>query len=225
MNTEKKDDMKNNGGWQAMYESLNTEVPENLEKQLKKTLNSFRQDMREHPYVRRLERHGFPLRRNLVFLSRRWVQPFLLAGMVLVVFAVVGVVIFGNKPPTWAQVQERFGTIPFYTASIYRRNVIIGDHPMNPLAEPELIELWSGYGNRIRIRSGSKVTFVLKGEILNTFDLITRSEAYPDSIAYIIANKVKRSGKFSLESILMPKNLPESDPLIKGILKKKLLNL
>jgi hypothetical protein len=43
VNTEKKDHMKNDVGWKAMHESLGTEVPEKLEKQLKKTLNFFRQ--------------------------------------------------------------------------------------------------------------------------------------------------------------------------------------
>ncbi len=67
MNTKKNDHMKNDGAWKAVHEAFNTEVPEHLEKQLQKTLNAFRQDMREHPYVRSLERHGFPLRRKLIF--------------------------------------------------------------------------------------------------------------------------------------------------------------
>ena len=201
MNTEKKDRMKNDGAWKTVHETLSTEVPEHLEKQLKKTLNAFRQDMREHPYVRRLERHGFPLRRKLIFFSRPWVRPFLLAGMGLAVVVIVGSFILGNNPPTWAEVQERFGSMPFFSASMYTRDVSRGD---KPLIEPRLVQLWGGYGDRMRIRSGSKVTFVHKGKILNTFDLIARSEADTDSITYAIVNKLGKSYKNALESFLKP---------------------
>jgi hypothetical protein len=201
MNTKKKDHMKNDGAWKAVHEAFNTEVPEHLEKQLQKTLNAFRQDMREHPYVRSRERHGFPLRRKLIFFSRPWVRPFLLTGMALAVVVVVGFLILGNNPPTWAEVQERFGSMPFFAASIYKRDVT---HSDNPLIEPKLVEVWAGYGDRIRIRSGSKVTFVDKGEILSTFDLITRSEDYADSMTYDIVNTVGKSYTNSLDSLLMP---------------------
>ena len=53
MNAEKKDRMKSDGTWKAVHEAFSTEVPENLEKQLQKTLNDFSRDMRAHPYVRR----------------------------------------------------------------------------------------------------------------------------------------------------------------------------
>jgi hypothetical protein len=208
VNTEKKDNMKNDGAWKAVHEALSTEVPEHLEKKLKKTLNAFRQDMREHPYVRRLERQGFPLRRKLIFFSRPWVRPFLLAGMGLAVLFIIGSFILGNKPPTWAEVQERFGSMPFFAASIYRRDVIIANYPLNPLAEPQLVELWAGYGNRIRIRSGSKVSFVDKGEILNTFDLITRSEDYADSLTYTIVNIFGKSDTNALDSLYIANNPP-----------------
>ena len=204
MNTEKKDHMKNDGAWKAVHEALSTEVPEHLEKQLQNTLHAFRQDMREHPYVRKLERHGFPLRRKLIFFSRPWVRPFLLAGMGLAVVLIIGSFILGNKPPTWAEVQERFGTMPFFAASIYLREVKTADYPLNPLAEPTLIEVWGGYGDSIRIRSGSKVTFADKGEILNTFDLITRSEGDADGITYDIVNILGKSYTNALDSLLMP---------------------
>ena len=54
MNAEKRDHMKNDGAWTTAHEALSSEVPEHLEKQLQKKLNAFRQDMRAHPYVRRL---------------------------------------------------------------------------------------------------------------------------------------------------------------------------
>jgi hypothetical protein len=218
MNAEENDHVKKEGAWKAVHEAFNTDVPEPLERELQKNLNAFRQDMREHPYVRRLERHGFPLRRKLIFFSRPWVRPFLLAGMGLAVVLIIGSFILGNKPPTWAEVQERFATMPFFTASIYRRDVKIADYPLNPLVEPEFVELWVGKGNRIRIRSGSKVTFAEKGKILNTFDLITRTETYADSNTYAIVNKAGKSNKISLnwmfveENPFAPEHIPESFP-------------
>ena len=207
MNTEKRDHMKNDGAsWTAAHEALSTEVPEHLEKQLQKTLNAFRQDMRAHPYVRRLERHGFPLRRKPIFFSRPWVRPFLWANVGLAAVVVIGFFILGNHPPTWAQVQERFRSMPFVAVKIYIRDIKIDGYHLNPLVEPKLFEVWAGYGNRIRIRSGSQVTFADKGEILNTFDLITRSEADTDGITYTMVNKLGKSDTISLDSILRVEN-------------------
>jgi hypothetical protein len=209
VNTEKKDSMNNDGGWKAMDESINTEVPENLEKQLKRMLNHFRQDLREHPYVRRLERHGFPPRRNLIFLPRRWVQPLLVAGVGLAAAVFLGFLILGNDPPTWAQVQERFGATPFFAAKIYKRDIKIDTRSLNPLVEPKLVEVWAGYGNRMRIRSGRTVTFAEKGQILNTFDLVTRSEGGADGSTYFIVNRFGKLDTISLNSILMAESPPE----------------
>ena len=206
MNTEKKDHIKNNGAWKAVHEDLSTEVSEPLEKQLQKTLHAFRQDMREHPYVRRLERHEFPLKRRLIFFSRSWVRPLLAAGMGLAIVVIAVFLILGNKPPTWAQVQERFRSMPFVATKIYIRDIKLDGYPLNPLAEPKLVEVWAGYGNRMRIRSGNAVTFADKGQILSTFDLITRSETDTDSVTYFLVNKFGKSDTISLDSILMVKN-------------------
>jgi hypothetical protein len=223
VNTEKEDHMKD-GAWKAVHEAFNSEVPEQLEKQLQNTLNAFRQDMREHPYVRRLERHGFPSRRNPVFFSRPWARPLLWAGMGLALVFVVSFLILASKPPTWAQVQERFGTMPFIAAKIYIRDIKIAGYPLNPLVEPKLVEVWAGYGNRMRIRSGKTVTFANKGQILNTFDLVTRSEANTDSVTYFIVNKFGKSDTISLdvmlrvENPLSPDEIPEWFP--KGFFSK-----
>jgi hypothetical protein len=130
--------------------------------------------------------------------------------MGLALVFVVSFLILANKPPTWAQVQERFGSMPFFSASIYTRDVYWSD---NPLIEPKLVEVWAGYGDRMRIRSGSKMTFIYKGEILNTFDLITRSEDSADSITYALVNILGKSHTNALDSLLMPfkrDTVPES---------------
>lgn len=225
MNAEKKDHMKNDGAWEAVHDAFNTEVPEHLEREFQKSLNGFRQDMREHPYVRRPKPHGFPLRRTQAFFSQPWVRPFLLAGMGLALVVIVGSFILGNRPPTWAEVQKRFGTMPFVAAKIYIRDIKIDGYQLNPLAEPKLVEVWAGYGNRMRIRSGSKVTFADKGQILNTFDLVTRSEADTDSVTYSLVNKFGKSDTISLdlmlrvENPLSPDEIPEWFP--KGFLSKE----
>ena len=224
MNAEKKDRTKKEGAWKAVHEAFNTEVPVHLENQLQNSLNAFRQDIREHPYVRRLERHGFPLRRNLVFFSRPWARPLLWAGMGLAFVLVVSFLILANRPPTWAQVQKRFGTMPFIAVKIYIRDIKIDGYPLNPLVEPKLVEVWAGYGNRMRIRSGKTVTFADKGQILNTFDLVTRSEANTDSVTYFMVNKFGKSDTISLDEMLRvenplsPDEIPEWFP--KGFFSK-----
>jgi len=192
-----------------MHDSLSTEVPEKLEKKMKTTLNFFRNDLREHPYVRRLERHGFSLRRNLFSFSRRWFRPLLLVVTGLVTAAVLGFLIVANTTPTWAQVQERFGSTPFFAAKIYKRDIKVDGSSLNILVEPKLVEVWVGYGNRMRIRSGRTLTFADKGKILNTFDLITRSEANTDSVTYLMVNKLGKSETISLDSILMAEKPPK----------------
>jgi len=213
VNTEKRNHIKNNGAWQAVHEDLSTEVPEPLEKRLRNSLHAFRQDMQEHPYVRGLERYGFPLRRKLIFFSQRWIRPLLLAGTGLAAAVVLGFLILGNKPPTWAQVQERFGSMPFFAAKIYIRDLKIDGYALNPLAEPKLVEVWAGYGNRLRIRSGSTVNFADKGKILNAFDLILRAETDTDGITYFLVNKFGKSDTICLDSLLMAENPPELESI------------
>jgi hypothetical protein len=111
-----------------------------------------------------------------------------------------------NNPPTWAQVQKSFGTVPFIAVKIYIRDIKIDGYPLNPLAEPKLVEIWAGYGNRMRIRSGKTVTFADKGQILNTFDLVTRSEANTDSVTYFMVNKFGKSDSISLDGMLRVEN-------------------
>jgi hypothetical protein len=224
VNTEKKDRMKKDGTWKAVHEAFSTEVPESLEKKLQKSLDDFRRDLREHHYVRRSDRNGSALKWKLIFFSRPWVRPLLLAGASLAVAFIVWSFILGSNPPTWAQVQARFGTMPFVSAKIYIRDIKIDGYPLNPLAEPKLVEVWAGYGNRMRIRSGSTVTFADKGQILNTFDLMTRSEADTDSNTYFVVNKFRKSDTISLDLILRvenplsPDDIPEWFP--KGFLSK-----
>ncbi|MGW8301951.1 MAG: hypothetical protein ACWGNO_07780 [Desulfobacterales bacterium] len=224
MNAEKRDRTKKNGAWKAVHEAFNTEVPEHLEYQLQNSLNAFRQDMREHPYVRRLERHGFPPRRKFIFFSRSSARPLLWVAMGSTLILIVSFLILANKPPTWAQVQERFGTMPFVAAKIYIRDIKIDSYPLNPLVEPRLVEVWAGYGNRMRIRSGKKMTFADKGQILNTFDLVNRTEADTDSVTYFVVNKFGKSDTISLdvmlrvENPLSPDEIPEWFP--KGFFSK-----
>jgi hypothetical protein len=209
MNTEERDDVKNHNTWNEVHEAFNREVPGQLENQLQGALNAFREDLREHPYVCRRRQRGFSLKQFLDAFSRPWFRSFLLVGMALAVVVVVGSIILGNEAPTWANVQQRFAVTPFFKISIYRRDLKLPDYnapPQDPLAEPRFVEVWGGHGNRLRIRSGSKLTFAEKGEILKTFDLITRTEAYPDSIIYHLVNTAGRTDPFSLSNWLITEN-------------------
>ena len=223
MNAEERDDVKHDGVWKAVHEAFHTEVPMQLENQLQNALDAFRQDIREHPYVQKARRRRLSIRQRSDFLSRPWVQPLLFAGAGLGIVVLVGSIILGSKPPTWAEVQQRFTSTPFFTMSIYRRDLKLPDYnapAQDPLAEPRFVEVWGGHGNRLRIRSGSKLTFAEKGEILKTFDLTNRTEAYPDSITYALVNKAGKSDTFSLDAFLMTENPLEPEEVPKWFPKE-----
>lgn len=228
MNAENNDHIKDDGAWEALHEAFNTEIPEHLEKQLQKSLNGFRRDLREHPYVRKPERPGFALGQKVISFFLPLARPLILAGVGFTGVIIIASLILGNKPPTWAEVQKRFSSMPFFAASIYQRDVMkltVEDIPqINPLIEPKFIEIWAGYGNRTRIRSGSKLTFAEKGEIVKTFDLIDRREDYADSRTYHIVNTLGKSKTNALDSLLMgieSKESPFKSELIPEWFSKK----
>jgi hypothetical protein len=172
MNAEKKAPMKDDGAWNAVHEAFNTEVSEHLERQLQNTLHAFRQDLREHPYVRRPERHGFSLRQTLSFFSRPWVRPLMLAGLGIACVAILVFFPFGREVPTWAEVAQSFRGASSFHATFYRRDCA--------WCSPYLVELWKGYGDRFRILSGHTVAFGKKDGYLKAYNLKDRVEGKPD---------------------------------------------
>ena len=69
----------------------------------------------------------------------------------------------------WADVSQRFQSVPFFYASIYVKE--------GTLAQPQQFELWMGKGGYIRMRIGPQVIFGRHGRVTHAFDVHRRSEA------------------------------------------------
>jgi hypothetical protein len=184
----------------ALQETFNASVPEELEKRLKKALDGFRQDLKEHPYLNSKKgRWGYRWRRIFPFHAP-FVRFLLLTGVAAACVAVVMTLLFGNKSTTWADVEEHFRAIPFCAVSVYFGSPYSSGNGR--------AQYWISGDGRARIHSDDKVAFVdLSGgrRYLRTFNVKTRRE---DVDSYICKNilqafeRVKRYGKPTLKSII-----------------------
>ena len=172
MSTEKSSNKKNTHTFKAINEAFNSELPNQLKNQLKKSLDGFRQDLKEHPYVRKLEGREVGKKQMVLLNLRNLFRPLILSGAGLACVATLVFLLAGNKQPTWAEVSERIYSASNATAVIYVKS--------HAFSETRQIEFWRGYGDRFRIRSGNLITFA-SDDFVKTFNLETRSECYPQS--------------------------------------------
>jgi len=94
----------------------------------------------------------------------------------------------------WAEVSERFQSVPFFYASIYMKE--------DALARPEQFELWMGKGGYARMRVGAQVIFGRDGQVTHAFDVHRRGEVEADQTAADIVRMLATPGEFSLETII-----------------------
>ena len=180
----------------TLQETFNKEVPVEIEKTLKKMLDGFRKDLKEHPFFEKKKWHRL--------FAWRWLSPFYIPAfrfLFLSFTVVAGLVIitlfFGNKSPTWADVEEQFRAIPCCTVSVYLKDGF-GSETIHT-------QYWVGKGGKVRIHDGCKITFAKRDEFIRTFDIKKRSESKPSWYAYSILralNKSKNQGKTTLKSII-----------------------
>jgi hypothetical protein len=94
----------------------------------------------------------------------------------------------------WADVTQRFQSVPFFYASIYVRQ--------DALDEPRQFELWMGKGGDARMRVGSQVVFAKNGCVTRAFDVRARREVKADRTAADIIEMLATSQEFSLETVI-----------------------
>jgi len=94
----------------------------------------------------------------------------------------------------WAQVTQRFESVPFVYASIYVRS--------HALAQPQQFELWMGKGGRTRIRVGDQVIFGRDGQVTHAFDIRQRQAVEADETAADIVRLLASPEEFSLETVI-----------------------
>ena len=89
MNIKKKDDINCDNALEALHETFDKEISEHLKKNLSDSLNGFRQDLQEHPYISKTERSGYLKRQELLTFFKPLARPLLFSGIILVCAAIV----------------------------------------------------------------------------------------------------------------------------------------
>jgi len=118
-----------------------------------------------------------------------------LAAAALIILGVfVGLYHFGGSNVAWADVAERFRSVPFFSATIYMKNEV--------LAEPRQFELWMGRQGSARVRVGSQVIFSRAGRITKAFDLTKRQQVEPDRQAVELLRMLGTIEEYSLDTVI-----------------------
>jgi len=133
----------------------------------------------------------------------------LAAAAMIVLAASIGIHQIAAPGIAWADVAERFRTVPFFSATIY-----IKDYA---LSEPRQLELWMGPEGRARMRIGHQVIFGRSGQTLKAFDVRGRQEVDPDEQAVELLDMLGDMEEYSLETIIRSisgGNLIDVTPLV-----------
>jgi len=118
----------------------------------------------------------------------------LAAAAVIIIAAVIGIHQISATGIAWADVAERFRTVPFFSATIYMKE--------DALEEPRQLELWMGPEGRSRMRIGHQVIFGRAGQALKAFDIRKRIEVEPDIQAVELLDMLGNMEEYSLETVI-----------------------
>jgi len=118
----------------------------------------------------------------------------LAAAALILIGVFLGIYHFGGSNVAWADVVEKFRSMPFFSASIYFKDDVT--------SEPRQMELWMSRTGKTRIRIGTQVVFGRRGEIVEAFDLKTRSTVDADGDAAFFIKKTGEADEISLDSII-----------------------
>jgi len=118
----------------------------------------------------------------------------LAAAAIIVIAAFIGIHQFFGSSVAWADVVEKFRSVPFFGVSIYIKQ--------DAVSEPKQMELWMSRAGKTRLRVGTQVVFGRHGEISGSFDIRTRARVEVDEQAAFFLRKVGEADEFSLDSII-----------------------
>ncbi|MHC4203916.1 MAG: hypothetical protein ACYSTT_04650 [Planctomycetota bacterium] len=116
------------------------------------------------------------------------------AAAVIIIAALIGIYQITAPGIAWADVAERFRTVPFFSATIYMKD--------GALKEPRQLELWMGPGGRSRMRIGDQVIFGRADQTLKAFDITERQEIEPDMQAVELLDMLGTMEEYSLETVI-----------------------
>jgi tetratricopeptide (TPR) repeat protein len=126
-------------------------------------------------------------------MPRRAAELAAAASIIMGVF--IGIHLFGGSNVAWAQVVEKFSSVPFFSASIYIKED-------GATSEPKQMELWMSRDGRSRLRVGKQVIFAEDGEVIRAFDITSRSQIEPDEMAVFFLQRIGEADELSLDSVI-----------------------
>jgi hypothetical protein len=180
------------------------EVAPELKERLQASLRGFQEDLREHPYVKKLEKE----RHGQHHGTRWWIPRIALAtGSGLIVIFFVMTILFAESSLSWASVVEKFKSVPFFSAVFYLKD--------NAMADPVQFELWAGRDGTMRLHSSDQVVFANRDAEPRAFNLKTRTETPVIKDSVFMLKAFQMEGEFSLESVIKafsPKQFEEKTP-------------
>ncbi|MCP4644288.1 MAG: hypothetical protein GY851_27845 [bacterium] len=130
---------------------------------------------------------------------RRALRVGTVAAMAAMLIAMALFTFGSGAKPTWAEVRERFDSVPGLNASIYVKT--------DAVSEPVQLELWMQQGGLLRMRAGDTVIFGKRGLPLETVSLSPGTK--PSSGIHHARNMISQiveilgeEDEFSLETLL-----------------------
>ncbi|MCX5645887.1 MAG: hypothetical protein NTZ17_14595 [Phycisphaerae bacterium] len=132
---------------------------------------------------------------GLLFESRsvRWAVAAIVFISFIILVGEFGTLVTGSNV-AWADVSQRFQSVPFFYASIYMKE--------GTLAQPQQFELWMGKGGYARMRVGPQVIFGRDGRATHAFDVRRRSAVEVDPMAVDIIRMLATPDEFSFETVI-----------------------
>ena len=132
---------------------------------------------------------------GLVFESRlaRFAAAAVILLSLIIVVGQFGAFIAGGNV-AWADVTQRFQSVPFFYASIYMKQ--------DARSWPLHCELWMSKGGNARVHVGPQVVFGREGQVTRAFDVWQRKDVEADRAATDLIRKLAMSGEFSLETLI-----------------------
>ena len=131
------------------------------------------------------------------FIMKNPITKFAVAAVVIIA-VLAGVYPFGNSKTSvlWADVAERFESVPFFHLTMY-----IGD---DTLAETKKIEIWKSQDSRVRAQEGNTVIFAdfsKEGNKVLIYDRSTKQPVNSNGQAPMFLTLLCKEGQFSLETL------------------------
>ena len=199
MDSDRRDEHAHDANLDAWIENLRSECERSNsarnEARMRQALQEFRQDLREHPYVKKGARRK--LQRQWIWSrwtrATRWTLA--LGSGVTTAAALLLLLLVASRTASgtsWEDVVKRFRSVTSFSVKLYDKD--------NPLQKPEERDLWMGANGQVRMRLGSVVIFARNGKVIKAYDTYTRKETSPDSRSVQLLEKFSKS-EFSLNVV------------------------